>query len=247
MLRGVIIFMMAVLTSACASMVDGVQQAAQAKIQQLLAHKFGQQLADGIDWVVNDLGREGGFLDDPLVRILLPPPLGLVIDVAQDLNADPKAALLETLLNRAAENAIPVAGPILKNMITNMDDETLTQLVNSPREAATLYLKEKGGDAIKQALLPAVAESLHANGAIELYGGLLQAQRQANVAAKAVEDAQGQMAVVESVAPDQLGNYVAEQAVGGLFRKMAVKEKAIRDDLDRSAEHPLGARLDLGL
>ena len=37
------------------------------------------------------------------MRVLLPPPLGLVIDVARDLNDKPEAALLEIMINRAAE------------------------------------------------------------------------------------------------------------------------------------------------
>lgn len=234
MWRGIILIMLTLLFSGCGSM----QQAINTKVQQMLAKSFGEKLTAGIDWVVDSLAQEGGFLDDPLVRIIMPPPLGLMVDVAQDLRADPKAALLETLMNRAAENAIPVAGPILKDVVMNMDTTTLTTLVDSPKSAATEYLKEKGGAVIQQSLLPAVSENLQANGAIELYGELLQVHQEANVAATAIESAAGDMAVVESVAPEQLGNYVAEQAVGGLFKKMAVKELAIRDELYSTMEAP---------
>ncbi len=234
MWRGIILIMLTLLFSGCGSM----QQAINTKVQQMLAKSFGEKLTAGIDWVVDSLAKEGGFLDDPLVRIIMPPPLGLMVDVAQDLHADPKAALLETLMNRAAENAIPVAGPILKDVVMNMDTTTLTTLVDAPKSAATEYLKEKGGAVIQQSLLPAVSENLQANGAIELYGELLQVHQEANVAATAIESAAGDMAVVESVAPEQLGNYVAEQAVGGLFKKMAVKELAIRDELYSTMEAP---------
>ncbi len=238
MLLGVILMVAVLLTSACGSMLESMQQAAEAKVQKMLAESFGKKLAEGIDWVVDGLAQEGGFLDDPLVRILMPPPLGLVVDVAQDLQADPKAALLETLMNRAAENAIPVAGPLLKDVVMSMDTDTLTTLVDSPKGAATAYLKEKGGAIVEEALLPAVTENLKVNGAIELYGELLQTHQEAQVAATGIETAAGEVAVVQSVEPAQLGNYVAEQAVGGLFKKMAVKELAIRDELDRSIEAP---------
>lgn len=239
MLRIVIMVMVAVLGSGCAQMLADVQQAAQTRLQQFLASKFVDKLSEGIDRVVGDLAAEGGFLDDPLVRILLPPPLGLVIDVARDINADPKAVLLETLMNRAAENAIPVAGPILKDVLMNTDTETLQELLNSPRTAATAYLEEKGGAVIRQALLPGIARNLEDNGAVKLYGELLMAHHEANVAATAVETAAGDVAVVDSVAPEQLSTYVTEQAVGGLFKKMAVKEMAIRDSLDSLVESPL--------
>jgi hypothetical protein len=38
--------------------------------------------------------------------------------------------------------------------------------------------------------------------------------------------------VVESVSPDALGEYVVKQAVGGLFKKVAAKELAVRESLD---------------
>lgn len=238
MLRRIVLVVLVMLTTACGSMLDSMQLAVGSKVQQMLAKSFGEKLTAGIDWVIDSLAKEGGFLDDPLVRIIMPPPLGLMVDVAQDLRADPKAALLETLMNRAAENAIPVAGPILKDVVMNMDTTMLVTLVDSPKGAATAYLKEKGGAVIQQALLPAVTESLQANGAVKLYGELLQVHQEANVAASAIETAAGDMAVVESVAPEQLGNYVAEQAVGGLFKKMAVKELAIRDELYSTMEAP---------
>lgn len=238
MLRRMIFVMLVLLTAACGSMLDGMQQAVGSRVQQMLAKSFGEKLLAGVDWVIDGLAQEGGFLNDPLVRILMPPPLGLIVGVAQDLRADPQAALLETLMNRAAENAIPVAGPLLKEVVMNMDSATLVSLVDAPKGTATEYLKEKGGAVIQQALLPAVSKNLQENGAVKLYGELLQAHKEANVAASAVETATGEMAVVESVAPEQLGHYVAEQAVGGLFKKMAVKELAIRDEIYSIMEAP---------
>lgn len=238
MLLRVIILLVALYSSACAPMLDSMQQGVQSRVQQMLGRSFGEKLLAGVDWVIDSLAKEGGFLDDPLVRIVMPPPLGLIVDVTRDLRADPKAALLETLMNRAAENAIPVAGPILKDLVTNMDQSTLTDLVTAPKQAATSYLMERSGPMIRQAVLPGVTRHLQDSGAIELYGELLEAHNKADVAAAGVERATGEVAVVESVAPEELSNYVAEQAVGGLFRKMAVKELSIRGELERKMELP---------
>ncbi|POP54201.1 hypothetical protein C0068_02735 [Zhongshania marina] len=212
-------------------MVNDMSLAAQAKFQQILANKFAQKLAAGIDLVVEQLTVEGGFLDDPLVRILLPPPVGLVIDVARDFNDNPQAALLETLMNRAAENAIPVAGPILKTVLANMNADTLQTLVNSPRSAATDVLIAEGGEEVQQALLPLVTQSLTENGAIKIYSDLMQVYSNIDAAENAVANSNEQ-AVVESVSPDALGEYVVKQAVGGLFKKVAAKELAVRESLD---------------
>lgn len=230
------IILTAMVLSSCASFVDSVQQTAQVKFQQFLANQFGQQLKSGIDSVIGQLAMKGGFLDDPLVRILLPPPLGLAIGIAREVQKNPKAALLETLLNQAAETTIPVAGPILKNIVMNMDEPSLENLLDAGNSAATDYLKEKGGAVVREALLPAITEELHLNGAVELYGKLLKAKETADqVTATAVdvqhkiETAQHQAAALQTVTQEQLGQYVAEQAMSGLFKKVADVELSIRE------------------
>jgi hypothetical protein len=213
-------------------MYDNMSLAAQAKFQQMLANRFAQKLSLAIDLVARQLAVKGGFLDDPLVRILLPPPMGLFIDVARDFNANPQAALLETLMNRAAENAIPAAGPILKNLMANMDADTLQKLLDSPSSAATELLMAESGSAVQQALLPSVQESLATNGAMQLYGDILSAQSASSVALDLAEGDDEKIAAEQSVSPEQLGEYVAQQAAVGLFKKVAVKELAIRSSLN---------------
>ena len=230
-MRAIALVLATLLSSGCASMVNDMSLASQAKLQQILANKFAQKLEAGIDLVVEQLTVDGGFLDDPLVRILLPPPVGLVIDVARDFNDNPQAALLETLMNRAAENAIPVVGPILKSVLANMNADTLQTLVNSPRSAATDVLIAEGGEEVQQALLPLVTQSLTENGAIKIYSDLMQVYSNIDAAENAVANSNEQ-AVVESVSPDALGEYVVKQAVGGLFKKVAAKELAVRESLD---------------
>lgn len=236
MRRTAAILLITVALSACSAFVDSVQQNTQAKLQQFLTNQFAQQIESGIDFVISQLGAKGGYLDDPLVRILLPPPLGLVIGVARDLQTDPQATLLQILINQAAENAIPVAGPILKNIVMNMDTSSLESVLNSGGTTATDYLKEKGGAALQAALLPAITKELHANGAIELYGELLKVKEQTDQITTTATDVQQPLGPVErapAVTQEQLGQYVAEQAATGLFKKVADKELSIREGLSQ--------------
>lgn len=273
------IVLVALLSSGCASLLEGFQTSVENKVQQMLTGKFSKLFTDGIDAVISELTTEGGFLDDPVVRILLPPPLGLVLAVARDLHnnsENPQAVLLESLLNHAAEDAIPVAGPLLKDMIVNMDTAALQQMLESPEAATTDYLKEKGGEAVKAAILPVVTKRLEANGAIQLYGKLLEAHQAAAAATQPVtvpssdgaapapsttaqtHDGSAQPAgpatspaatqaettaaspteTAVPVTPEQLPAYVAEQAVNGLFKKVAAKEMAIRDQVNSTVEVP---------
>ncbi len=237
--RVITVIFVTLLLSACKSLVADISQAAQANFQQMLVNSFSEKLTEGIDVAVGQLAAEGGFLNDPLVRILLPPPLGLVIDVARDVNENPEAALLETLMNRAAENAIPVAGPILKEIVTRMDADTLQKLVESPRTAATDLLMAEGSAALQAALLPAVTQDLQNNGAIKLYGEMLQTHQNVVASIDSAATATEQATSLQSVSEDELGQYVAQQAMGGLFKKVAAEEVAVRESMNDFLESPL--------
>jgi hypothetical protein len=235
MRRVAAIILVSMVLSSCSSFVDSAKLTTQATFQQFLANQFGQQLEKGIDSVIEQLTMKGGYLDDPLVRILLPPPLGLVIGIARGLQENPQATILETLINQAAENTIPVAGPILKNIVTNMTTPTLENLMTAGNTAATDYLKERSGVLMQSVLLPVITEELHANGAIELYGKLLEAKEIAEqIPATQADDNllsdtfDHPASTVEMVTPELLANYVAEQAMSGLFKKVAAKELSIR-------------------
>ncbi len=260
-LRIVTLVLAVLLSTGCASLLEGFQTSVSSKVQQMLTGKFTQLFTDSIDVVIGQLAARGGFLDDPVVRILLPPPLGLVLAVARDLHnnsENPQAVLLESLINHAAEDAIPVAGPLLKDLVMNMDTAALQQALDSPEAATTDYLKEKGGAAVKAAILPVVTKRLEANGAIQLYGKLLEAQQAvdqaaaqtapvAEAAATAAPDAataetpaaaSAAAATPAAVTPDKLPDYVAEQAVNGLFKKVAAQEMAVRDEVNSTVEMP---------
>lgn len=235
MRRVAAIILVSMVLSSCSSFVDSAKLTTQVTFQQFLANQFGQQLEKGIDSVIEQLTMKGGYLDDPLVRILLPPPLGLVIGIARGLQENPQATILETLINQAAENTIPVAGPILKNIVTNMTTPTLENLMTAGNTAATDYLKERSGVLMQSVLLPVITEELHVNGAIELYGKFLEAKEIAEqIPATQADDNplsdtfEHPASTVEMVTPELLGNYVAEQAMSGLFKKVAAKELSIR-------------------
>jgi|GEM_PF-2318642 len=117
-----------------------------------------------------------------------------------------------------------------------MDKPSLENLLDAGNTAATDYLKEKGGAVVREALLPAITEELHLNGAVELYGKLLKAKETADQAAATaagvqheIETAQHQAAALQTVTQEQLGQYVAEQAMSGLFKKVADVELSIRE------------------
>lgn len=231
------IFLVSIMLTGCTALIDGVQKSAEAKLQQFLANQFGQSLQSGINFAVSQLAAQGGFLDDPLVRILLPPPLGLVLGVARDIQQNPQEALLEVLINQAAENSIPVAGPILTNIVMKMDVASLEAMLESGDTAATDYLKEQGSEIVKEALVPVITEQLHLNGAIELYGKLLEAEEVADGAtgkAAAVQQAVEKTQQTIETAQQQIE--IAQQQIETTQQQVETVQKQL-EITEQQAEH----------
>lgn len=232
-MRGLIVGLIAiVLLSSCApvnlaEMQRNVTLAAQQQLQRMLAAQFTRRFGDGIDHVVGALQQTGGFLDNPLVRILLPPPMGLVLGIVRDVREDPDAALLELLMNRAAESAIPGAGPILKSALTTLTVGEMDAVFAGGRDAATALLEQRTRTALQDALTPVIAETLASSGAGQVYERMLELYE----IKRAVETG----VVMETPEPD-LAAYVTERAVDGVFERLAREEQRVRDELDRLAQ-----------
>jgi len=182
-------------------MPHNVAMAAQERLQRTLANQFMRKLGEGVDRVVGGLSVAGGFLDNPLVRILLPPPMGLVLAVARDLHADPKATTLEHLMNHAAEAAIPGAGPILRAAVRGISPADAQTLLQGGTTAASDFLMERTRGVLLEALSPVVAESLEKSGATEVYAAALRAYELQKSIALAGEEAL-RAAVPEGIGSD---------------------------------------------
>lgn len=207
---------------------DQLSQMAREQMLNTFAGQYRQRLGNSVDSVINELGRAGAYLDNPLVRILLPPPVGLVLGSVRDLRADPQAALLETLMNQVAAQAIPGAAPVLRAALQQITPAEARTLLEGDVTAGSDYLKTKTAAALQAALRPAVADQLTANGATAVYSELVD-----------VYDAQRKLGAADASVPTpepapELAQYVTERAVDGLFATLSAREAQIRKDLDRA-------------
>lgn len=231
-MRGLIVGLIALLLSSCApvnlaEMQRNVALAAQQQLQRALAAQFTRRFGSGIDFVVGTLAAPGGFLDNPLVRVLLPPPMGLVLGIVRDVQENPEAAMLELLMNRAAEAAVPGAGPILKTALTALTTGEIETALAEGGDAATNLLKTRAREALHEAMAPVIARSLTESGAEAVYERMLELYE----IKQAVETG-----VVMEVPERDLGAYVTERAVDGVFTRLAREEQRVREELDQYAQ-----------
>lgn len=225
----------AFLLSACAPVgFDPLQQdltrVAQEQLLKTLASQYTRELGKGVAIVVAGLAEPGGYLDNPIARILLPPPVAMVLGVVRDLNTDPQATLLSVLINQAAEQAIPGAAPILQAVLTQITPIEARQLLGGGLTAGTEALKAKASTALQAVLGPIISDQLAASGAMLVYKEILETYPTESDSTR-IEDAAAPTGSVHESVSD-LGRYVTEQAVAGMFNALGDQETFIRDNID---------------
>ncbi|UTW12903.1 DUF4197 domain-containing protein [Marinobacterium rhizophilum] len=175
-----------------------------------------EALIQGSRSAVESLGTEGGFLDNPAVRIPLPSQLQLV---EKGLRVTGQGALADnfiTSMNRAAEQAVPLASDLFVDTIREMSVEDARGILQGPDDAATAYLRAKNGDKLNTLMRPIVAEATDKVGVTSAYK---------NMSANA-----GMLGTVPGLDALDLDTYVTEQATDGLFAMIAAEEKRIREN-----------------
>ena len=180
-------------------------------------------LSQGAKLAVQQLGKPGGFSNDPDVRIVLPGKLGQATSALKMMGMGKQVEQLETSMNLAAEAAVPQAQAILIDAVKQMSVQDAKGILSGPNDAATQYLNKTSREQIRAKFLPIVKQATAKVGVAQQYNALA-----GQAASLGVLDAKS--ANVEG--------YVTEQALNGLFAIIAEQEAGIR-------ENPAGAATSL--
>lgn len=162
---------------------------------------------------VTSLGAENGYFNDELTRILLPEELQKVDNTLRKVGLGSLADKGLKVLNTAASDAASEAKPIFINAIKNLSFSDAMGILTGGSSAATNYLKSSTSTALVSAFQPKIESSLSKVGANEIWSNIIQQYNK--------------IPLVKPVEAN-LTNYVTEQAVSGMFKKIQQKENDIR-------------------
>ena len=172
-------------------------------------------LDQGITQAVAKLGAPGGFLNDPKVKIPLPPKLAKAEGAMRMLGMGGQADALVTAMNRAAEAAVPESKALLKQALQKMSVADAKQILTGGDDAATQYFKKTTDAPLQLKFAPIVEEATRKVKLAETYDKV--AQKGASLGLLKPEDA-------------SLKSYVTQKTLDGLYLMMAEEERAIRKD-----------------
>ena len=172
-------------------------------------------LETGSAAAVAKLGVEGGFLNNDQVRIRLPRILEQARPLIAMTGRGQQLDELEVAMNRAAEQAVPMAKPLLVNAVKSMTVEDAKRILTGGDTSVTDFFKEKTSAPLSAKFLPIVKGVTDRS---RLSGQFNAAMGQAGKLGLAT----GESATVEG--------YVTQRALDGLYLMIAEEEKNIREN-----------------
>lgn len=172
-----------------------------------------ETLVVGSQKVIGQLGQSDGFYGDSKARIPLPGAFQQAQSALKLAGLSGMADDLELRLNRAAEQATPVAQDLILDAIRGLTFSDAAAIFNGPNDAATQYLEKSTGSDIAAAMRPIVNDALADVGALQAFDDLLGEYKN--------------LPFVPDVKTD-LTSHVLDYANKGIFGYLAEEEAAIR-------------------
>ncbi len=164
---------------------------------------------------VDLLGRSGGFLDNPKVRIALP---GFLNDAAKLLRLTGQQQRIDdlvTAMNRAAEAAVPQAKALLVNAVKAMSVEDGRQLLAGGDNSVTEFFASKTRAPLHVKFLPIVTQATQKVALADKYNAV--AGKASSLGLVGKDDA-------------NIQQYVTGKALDGLYLMIGEEERKIRKD-----------------
>lgn len=174
-----------------------------------------EALRVGTQQAVSQTSVAGGFLDNPAIRIQLPPALDTMAQGLRVVGYGTQVDQLYVAMNRAAERSAAEAADVFLMGIRQMSIQDAMGILNGGETAATEFFQRTTRATLFQRFEPIVAEKLGQVGAVQQYDQLL----------KRFE------AIPFTDKPDlDIHHYVTNQALDGLFEVLGSEERKIRTD-----------------
>jgi hypothetical protein len=171
-------------------------------------------LVQGAGKAVELLGRPGGFLENPKVKIPLPDTLRRVESGMRLLGMQKQADELVVSMNRAAEAAVPEAKALLIDAVKKMSVQDAKKILTGGETSATDYFRRATSAELTKRFLPIVTQWTEKVGLANQYNSLVERGSQLGLVDK----------------DERIENYVTRKALDGLYATIAEQERAIRRD-----------------
>lgn len=190
-----------------------------------IAQGLKEALGKGVQNAVSQLGRADGFLTNLNVRIPLPEKLRTAEKTLRTLGQNQMADDFVNSMNRAAEQAVPVAASVFAEAVQKMSIEDARAILSGTNNAATQFFRRTTETNLQARFLPVVQKATEQVGVTSQYKQMLAKVN----GMKSIGGLFGNKASTAIEGLD-LDAYVTQKALDGLFVMVAEEEKRIREN-----------------
>jgi len=172
-------------------------------------------LEKGATIAVGLLGQTGGFLDNPKVHIPLPGYLENAGKMLRMIGQGGRLDELVTAMNRAAEQAVPLAKNLLVSAVHSMSVTDAKGILTGGETSVTQFFESKTRAPLTVKFLPVVTAATIKVGLAEMYNQV--AGKAAGLGLMKKDDA-------------NIQQYVTGKSLDGLFLVIGEQERQFRDN-----------------
>lgn len=179
-----------------------------------IAKGLKEALETGTRKAIDTVSQNGGYLNNPQIRIPLPPRVQQAAGLMRQMGLNKMADDFEQSINRAAEKAAPQATSIMIDAIKSMTIDDAKTILNGGNDAATRFFEDRTRSRLAGLFKPVIDTSLNEVGATRYYNQL--------------DEQVSALPVIGQDLNMDLPEYVTDQALDGLFVMLAQEEQKIR-------------------
>lgn len=172
-------------------------------------------LTTGVSTAIGKLGVPGGFLNNPKVKIPLPPALDEIARGMRMLGRGRDADELVAAMNQAAEQAVPEAKDLMVRAVKAMSIEDAKNILTGGDESVTQFFRAKTAAPLGLKFLPLVKRATDRVGLAQKYDQFA---------------AQGAKLGLVKGDEANIEQYVTRKALDGLYLMIGEEERAIRQN-----------------
>ncbi len=200
--------------------------------QEQMVLGLKQALSKGVQKAIAQLGQTNGFLTNASVRIPMPEKMRSVEKGLRAMKQDKYADDFVNTMNRAAEQAVPVAGSVFADAVQQMSIADAKSILVGTNNAATEYFRKVTQTNLFARFQPIVKTATEQTGVTSAYKKLMEKAGKLTSSSGALGAIGKTLNTTGYLNQDtmDIDAYVTQKTMDGLFKTVAEEEKRIREN-----------------
>lgn len=202
-----------------------------------------EALNKGVSYAVESLGKENGYMNNALTKIILPDNLQKTAELVRKAGGDKYVDDLILAMNNAATEAAPKTAVVFSKSISDMSIDDAKKILSGSDNAATDYFRNTTTKDLEAIISPIIQKSMESNDVAKYYetfqsfykenSGMLDNEYVSGAASML-----GYGDALPSEKDEDINGYITNKSIDGIMVMIQEQEKVIR-------EHPLAQNNDL--